>query len=854
MTDKYNFSQQGQDVRGPQTNIPGNVNAPVLSGEFYAPVILGGTSQPLVPRQIRQPPSNFKGRENEIIDLQSNFEKGAIITGMGGIGKTALALVLVEKLKDQFPDGQLYIDLLGTRKEHLSPSQAIAHIILSYRPGDSLPEDSNQLIGLYRSVMAEKRALLLLDNAADREQIEPILPPSGCAVLITSRNKFTVPELKPGLREIDLSILPPDKACELLLAIAERIGDQVEELAKLCGYLPLALRNAASVLAERIDFGVANYVPRLRDAKERLGLIEASFSLSYDLLVPDLREKWCLLSIFPADFDYAGAAYIWRTDLESASDALSDLLKWSLVDYNPSTISSEYGRYRLHELARVFANSRLTPAMCNTAQQWHATYYLLVLSTANDLYEQGGENIVKGLELFDREQINIQAGQTWGSEVIREEKMKPKAADLDFALQISNAYPDAGSYLLPLRLHPYERIHWLEVSLEAARKLGDRKAEGLHLGNLGTAYLDIGAPHRAIEFNEQALTISRKIGNRGDECAIMGNLGMAFAFLGETSKAMAFYMGQLDISREIKDRREEGIALHHLGDVYHYLEDNRRAIEFYNHALGITREIGDSRAESIALGNIGQALFSTGDIKSAIEFFQHRLSVAQKIGDKRGESSALGRLGNAHFCLNNALKAIEFFERQLTITREILDRRGENCALSNIGNAYLSLGEFHRAIEYYEQALKIDREIDDRQGEGIDFGNLGNAYIFLNEIGKGIEYYERRLAIAREIGDSRGERNVLGNLGNAYALLGDPRKAIEYYEQRLAIAREICDPQGEGEALFNISVELDKLGQQLKAIDGAKAALTIFEQIESPRAEKVRQKLAEWQSSGEPEN
>ena len=123
----------------------------------------------------------------------------------------------------------------------------MAQVIHAYRPTDRLPENQDELRGLYLSILAGKRALLLFDNAANKEQVEPLLPPANCAVLITSRIKFTLP----GLKERDLDVLPTDKACELLLGIAERIGDRAEELAKLCGYLPLALRNAASALAER---------------------------------------------------------------------------------------------------------------------------------------------------------------------------------------------------------------------------------------------------------------------------------------------------------------------------------------------------------------------------------------------------------------------------------------------------------------------------------------------------------------------------------------------------------------------------------------------------------------------------
>ena len=185
----------------------------------------------LIPNQIPRPPDDFKGREDEINEILSNFDKGATITGlrgMAGVGKTALALVLAERLKDRFPDGNLILNLKGTTKNPLSAAEAMAQVIHSYYPTDRLPENENELHGLYLSVLAGKRALLLLDNAADKEQVEPLLPPSNCAVLITSRNKFTLP----GLKERDLDVLPPAEARELLLEIAGRIGNRADSLAK----------------------------------------------------------------------------------------------------------------------------------------------------------------------------------------------------------------------------------------------------------------------------------------------------------------------------------------------------------------------------------------------------------------------------------------------------------------------------------------------------------------------------------------------------------------------------------------------------------------------------------------------
>ena len=230
----------------------------------------------------------------------------------------------------------------------------MAQVIRAYNPVDRLPENSNELRGLYLSILAGKRALLLLDNAANGEQVEPLLPPAGCAVLITSRIKFALP----GLAEKDLDILPLDKACELLLEIAPRIGNWAEELAKLCGRLPIALRNAASALAEKRDLSVPEYQRRLKDKMELLKLVKGSFSLSYDLLTPGRKKQWRRLSVFPEDFDRNAATAVLKMAPDPSAEALSDLVRWSLVDFT-ATPDSEDGRYKLHDLARLFAESCL---------------------------------------------------------------------------------------------------------------------------------------------------------------------------------------------------------------------------------------------------------------------------------------------------------------------------------------------------------------------------------------------------------------------------------------------------------------------------------------------------------------
>jgi len=817
------------------------------NGEFRFSI--SGSEKIPIPHQIPPPPRDFKGREDEIRDILSNFKKGATITGlrgMGGVGKTALALVLADKIKSQFTDGQIFVDMRGTSNNPelppLTPKEAMGQVIRAYNPADRLPENSGELRGLYHSTLAGKRVLLLLDNAAGREQVEPLLPPSGCAVLITSRIKFVLP----GLAEKDLDILPLDKACELLLQIAPRIGNRAEELAKICGRLPLALRNAASALAEKRDLSVPEYQKRLTDKVALLKLVKGSFSLSYDLLTPGRKKQWRRLSVFPEDFDRNAATAVLKMDQGASAEALSDLVRWSLVDFT-AVPDSEDGRYKFHDLARLFAESCLDRDEIADAQKKHAKYYSNILSQAENTYQRGGANHLAGLKLFDREWANIKVGQAWVKNM-NQGPSRLKKGDLKYVLQLARSYANDGGNVLDLRLHPRDKIGWFETGLKAAKMMGDRSAESAIMCNLGSAYAALGEIRKAIGYHEQARVICRKIGDRRGEGADLCNLGIRHADLGDTRKAIEYYDQALAISREIGNRGGEGANLGNLGSAYAALGDTRKSIKYHEQALAISREIGNLRDEGADLGCLGIRYADLGEIRKAIDCYEQALAIVREIGDRRNEGADLGNLGLAYADLGDTCKAIEYHDQALAISREIGNRRGEGADLGNLGLAYAALGDTRKSIEYHEQALAISREIGDKQNEGEFLCNLGKAYQDLNEYTKAIEYCIQSLDLVRKIEYPKIEGEALCTLGKAYSALGQLEKAIDHCDQALKIFKDTEYRRGEGEALFTKSLALDRLGQQAQAVDLANEALHIFQLIESPLAEKVRLQLKGWQS------
>ncbi len=487
------------------------------------------------------PPRDFTGRKEELTELMGKLKSGGVnISGLrrlGGIGKTALALKLAEQLAARYPDAQFYLDLKGVSSRPLTAGEAMAHVIRAYHPTAKLPEGEAELRGIYMTVLHNQRALLLMDNAKERSQVEPLIPPDSCVLLVTSRSRFHLS----GLFAKDLDALPLEDARALLLTIAPRIEEHADTIANLCGCLPLALQVTASAIAEHIDISPTDYARRLADAKHRLELIDASLSLSYELLSKEMQRLWRLLAVFPDTFDREAVAAIWEMEPEAAQESLSALVTYSLVEYDPPTT-----RYSLHDLARVFTDDRLNEAERTDAKRLHASHFLSVLRKSGRLYSQGGEAIKQGLTSFDLELTNIEAGQSWSE----------KHADEDeAAARYCSDYPSVAGILLNLRQSPRERIRWLEPALVCARRLKDQSDEGIHLGNLGLAYYNLGEVRRAIEFYEQRLVIAREIGDRRGEGTVLWNMSLVFDKLGDRAQAIACAEASLKIREEIEDPR-----------------------------------------------------------------------------------------------------------------------------------------------------------------------------------------------------------------------------------------------------------------------------------------------------------
>ncbi|GAB4215387.1 MAG: hypothetical protein OHK0022_55230 [Roseiflexaceae bacterium] len=833
--------------------------------------------------QLRPPTKDFVGRDGVLAEIVTALQpeagsSGAVISGvrgMGGIGKTELALAVAARLRDIYTDGQILLDLLGSSETPLDAVQALQRVIRVFRPEDKLPDDLPALEALYHTTLSGRRVLILADDAHTAAQVRPLTPPHGCALLITTRLRFALD----GMAPFDLEALPEPAAITLLRRICQRLTEeQARRIAALCGRLPLALRISGGILLNDPALAVERYLRDLENERTRLAQlkdpddpardVEAVLRVSYAKLDGQTQTIFRRLGVIGADADLALLSDVLVVPEKELDELLRKLLRRYLVEYDQKT-----GRWGMHALVRVYALGRLTAAGADkerAARMRYAKRVLAIIAQANLRYKAGRNGVLEGLSRFDQERAHLEAVRTWlwaqvpSAEIdvlvmveanaavhlggLRDSlravrvpqleravgaarRRRDRATEGIFLGNLGNAYSRLGEVRRAIKLY--------EQALAIAHELGDRHGEGSALGNLGLAYSHLGEVRRAIELHEQALAIARELGDRHGEGTALGNLGGAYAPLGEVQRAIEYLEQHLTIARELGDRRSEGNALGNLGVAYKELGEMQRAIDLYKLQLAITRELGDRAGEGSALGNLGSAYYSLGEVRRAIELYDQHLAIARELGDRHGEGTALSNLGCVYFALGDVLQAIKLHEQHLTIARERGDQIGEGSALSNLGDAYTSLGEVRRVIDFYEQALAITRKLGDRRTEGTMLGNLGNAYYNLGEARRAIELFEQCLAIARELGDQSSEGSMLGSLGVAYSNQGEVRRAILLHEQHLAITREVGDRQGKGVAMGNLGFAYYSLGELRQAIELYEQHLVITREVGDQHSEGI---------------
>ena len=340
---------------------------------------------------------------------------------------------------------------------------------------------------------------------------------------------------------------------------------------------------------------------------------------------PNLAEQWRDLSVFPGDFDTAAANAVWAGEVDEAAIAAAAVTLERLLDLGFIETAEDASRFRLHDLMRDLAGRGQDDDRFDPASRRHAAHFLMVLAAAHDLYlDESPGGVMAGLALFDQERHNIVSGQSWAAD------RRDPASDV---LELVDGYAGTGAHVLNLRLHARGQIDWLTAAIDAARAIGNRQHEGVHLGNLGTAHGQLGELRTAIDYFEPALEIAREIGDRRGEGNTLGNLGNAYQGLGEPRTAIDYLEPALKVFREIGNQRGEGAALGNLGNAYAGLDEALTAIDYYGQALEISRDIGDRRGEGNNFFNLGDEHEKLGNRAAALDCVTKAVTIGREIED-----------------------------------------------------------------------------------------------------------------------------------------------------------------------------------------------------------------------------
>jgi tetratricopeptide (TPR) repeat protein len=749
----------------------------------------GQATSPIPPRPPRELPADvvaFTGRGEHMAALDALLARAgpalavATISGTAGVGKTALALHWAHRVAARFPDGQLYVNLRGYEpSQPVHAAEALEALLRALGERSSgIPYGLADRAARYRTLVADRRMLIVLDNVYSVEQVRELLPGSPtCFVVVTSRDTLPALVARHGATRVDLDLLPAGEAHALLgTLIGARVAAQPQpaaQLVQLCARLPLALRLAAELAAARPRAGLADLVDELADESRRLDLLAAGdddytavravFSWSLRQLQPSAARAFTLLGLHPgADIDADALAALTGTDRAEARRISDALVRANLL----SDVVAD--RFSMHDLLHAYAAeqaARLAPDERRAALARLRKCYLVAAraATAAARRTSGPDSAPAsepaepvafpsaeaGLAWLDAERANLLAVAGTGT-----------PSDDGYAVALSATlagYLDAHS-------HYHEALTLHELACAAATAAGDQLATGRAWERLGTVRRRLGGYHAAIECYQRALAVQHECGDRSGAAVTRHGLGIACLRLGRTAEAVGHVRVALDTYRDTGDEAGTGAALYAL-----------------------------SLAESIS-----------GRYPAAREYGQQALAVLREVGDRTGEGRTLNNLGLLAQRQGDSAGACDYFSQALRIARDVGNRTGEAVALANLGDLDLATGAIASGRERFTAALSLSRNLGYRVGQADALRGLGVAAGRSGRVEEALANLSDALAICAELGEHDTRVHVLLDLGDLLRDSGQRSAAAQRYREALELAEVAGDPYTRGQATERI--------------------------------------------------
>ncbi len=657
-----------------------------------------------VPRQLPPDVPGFTGRVAELARLDQLIGAGtaatvviSAIVGTAGVGKTALALHWAHRAAGRFPDGHLYVNLRGFDRSGTpaTPAEAVRGFLDALGvPAERIPRTPDAQAGLYRSLLADKRMMIVLDNARNEAQVRPLVPASPASlVIITSRNQLAGLAAADGAQLLSLDILTRGEAVRLLTA---RIGARraaaepaaIDDIAALCAHLPLALAVTAARAAARPRFPLAELAAELRDAADRVDVLDtgdpnvsvaAVFSWSYRQLGPPAARMFRLLGLHRGpDISARAAASLAAADEPEARRLLRELTRDCLITEHAP------GRYAFHDLLRAYAAGKTHE--CESQPERDAAigrvldHYLHTAGHAAFLLNPGKEPLALGVPRSGA--VPEQPGDHSQALAWFEAEHRVLVAAITLAAETgagSHAWqlPWAMTEYLFRRGYLYERVTIMASALTAATLLDDAHGQAISLRGLGNAYLYTGDYDQSRVHLERCLALYQRLGDRMGEAWAQQNLG-----------GLA----------ELQGRHAD-------------------ALGHSEQALSLYQGLGDKAGEARALSSVAWCHALLGDYEGARTLCEQSLAFTAKLGGCNIESAVWDTLGYIELHLGNFARATGHFEVALGSCRDHGDLYLEAEILAHVGDARHAAGELPQARQAWQQALAI---YDDIQHSGAD--------------------------------------------------------------------------------------------------------------------------------------
>ncbi|MBZ4018176.1 AfsR/SARP family transcriptional regulator [Streptomyces purpurogeneiscleroticus] len=679
----------------------------------------------LRPQQLPATVADFTGRAAFVAELgqQLATAEGSVmavsaLTGIGGVGKTTLAVHVAHAAREHFPDGQLYVDLQGAGHTPAEPEAVLGAFLRALgTPDSSIPDGAEERAALYRSTLAGRRVLALLDNARDAAQVRPLLPGTeGCAALITSRARMI--DLA-GAHLIDLDVMSPEEALTLFTRIVgeERVGAERKaamDVVGACGFLPLAIRIAASRLASRRTWTVSVLARKLADERRRLDelragdlAVKATFELGYGQLEPAQARAFRLLGLADGpDISLCAAAALLDMDVDAAEELIESLVDASLLE------SAAPGRYRFHDLVRLYARACAERDEHPPSERAAALSRLLdfYLASAARMYalERPGDRLVDhmehtsypGLAFEDRavalEWLFSEAGcllacaqQSTGADTVR------RAADL---LLLTKDLAESGA---DARQHDQANT----TLLAAARALGDQHAQARIHTSLAYIRTLAGRLDDADEHAKSAMLLGLATNDPISSSYAPNDRGIIAGAQGRHADAEAYLSQALIAFRDDRNQQSEASALCNLSRVH--LDTGRvdSAIGLAEEGVAIYRRIGATRRLANGMYALALAFTAAGRLEDAAQQLNAALTIFQDSRQPFWEGMTYFRLAEVDLAGQRPARAANYAEQALTALRGVGGELWRANALTTLGRALSQVGHTGRARVCWQEAL-----------------------------------------------------------------------------------------------------------------------------------------------------